>query len=571
MWTRFAVYTAVLYAGLVHNAFCAQEHVLFSRGEFRSGHLTGDCALVINRLRQPDAGPWASMSSWSPAGWQPYRSQFGLTGSMFAAVQRPTGASPERVTAVGSALFGLATAAMLAAFFSSVAGRVGPVAGHVGVLLTACCPPLLAFAPAVYWSLPFTLAPFVFAWLAYGRVRPAVFLAGVGVLVCAKALNGYEYISTVVASPAAAIAFHRAAAGDRIRKWVLPVVAVGVAGVVGFAGAIGIHAEQIAAQTGESGLKVIRERAASRTAVPDGGGVEKVAYPVFAPAFLPEPVRCFVNYFYQPAVSSPQTWGRTRFVVSLGWVLAVAGAVLVVLWTRRAKNPTAAALAPAAVVGFLGAVSWQALAVNHMVFHGHLNLIVFCVPCVPLAFAGIGAGVAALGRPRLVTAGLVVLALGAMGANAVVLSRRAAERAAWDEAAVARVRGEAVVPRGGSGPEVLVMPLPIDPPFLPHPAAFWPMYAPAVPDAERPVGVYGWVRVPRERTGVQPVSVVCVRGGDVVPARVGYYRLTAVERLFGGHAACVAFHAVLPPGERPRVFVVPAEPGQPVIEMTADR
>ncbi|HUR54122.1 MAG TPA: hypothetical protein VMZ71_08320, partial [Gemmataceae bacterium] len=187
------------------------------------------------------------------------------------------------------------------------------------------------------------------------------------------------------------------------------------------------------------------------------------------------------------------------------------------------------------------------------------------------AFAGIGAGVAALGRGRLVTAGLAVLAAGAVGANAVALSNRAAERAAWDEAAVARVRGEVAVPRGGSGPELIMGPLPIDPPYLPHPAAFWPMYAPAVPDAERPVGVYGWVRVPRERTGRQPLSVVCVRGGEVVPARVGYFRLAAVERLHGNQVACVAFQVVLPPGERPRVFVVRASPGQPVIEMTADR
>ena len=36
---RFAVYTAVLYVGLVHNAFCVPEDALTCRGEFRPGEV----------------------------------------------------------------------------------------------------------------------------------------------------------------------------------------------------------------------------------------------------------------------------------------------------------------------------------------------------------------------------------------------------------------------------------------------------------------------------------------------------------------------------------------------------
>src|ERR1044071_6858169 len=151
MAIRFQIYTAILYGGLVHNLFCVQEDMLAVVGEFRPGYMTGDCTLVINRMRSPDSDPWAPMARWSPGIWTPYRSQFGLTGIVLAAVQRMTGESPERIAAVGSAAYGLLTAALLAAFFSSVAARVAPIAGHVGAILAACSPPLLAFAPALYW------------------------------------------------------------------------------------------------------------------------------------------------------------------------------------------------------------------------------------------------------------------------------------------------------------------------------------------------------------------------------------------------------------------------------------
>ena len=70
------------------------------------------------------------------------------------------------------------------------------------------------------------------------------------------------------------------------------------------------------------------------------------------------------------------------------------------------------------------------------------------------------------------------------------------------------------------------------------------------------------------------MSIVCVRGTDIVPARVGYFRLTAVEQLHGKQIACVAFHAVIPPknetGERLRVYAVPTQLSLPIIELTTE-
>ncbi|MFO0801562.1 MAG: hypothetical protein U0791_00370 [Gemmataceae bacterium] len=580
---RFVVYAAVLYAGFVHNLFCVQEDVLSMVGEFRPGAMTGDCALVVNRIRLSDGDAWAPMAAWNGESWTPYRSQFGLPGIVLAAVRRATGESPERVAAFGSAICGLMSAALFAAFFSSIGARVAPVAGHVGVLLTACSPPLLLFAPTIYWLLPALLAPFVFAWFAYpwaasSTGRMALFLAGEAVLVCIKALCGYEYISTVVAAPAAAIVFHRAALGDGVRSWLPPVAAVGIAGSIGFAGAIGIHAAQIAAQTGEDGLAVIRERAESRTARSTGDGSERIGYPVLAPETLPEPVRCFANYFYQPVLSSPQTWGSARFAIPLGWLVSGWGLASVLLWSVRKANPVTAALVPAAAVALLAGASWQALAVNHMVLHGHRNLVVYCVPFTPLAFAVIGAAVARLGRPRAVAFSLAAAVIGVLLANLFTIRERVEASRESQAVAADRVRamlrGESEpVPLAGRGPAPLLAPLPVNPDHLPSEPAFAPMCGPGLPAEERPIGAYGWVSMPRERTGRIPVSVVCVRGSEVVPARMEYHRLASVEQLLGKQAACVAFRAAIPPragpNERLRLFVVPVRSDLPIIELTS--
>lgn len=549
---RFAAYTAVLYAGLVHNALCVPEDVLTTRGEFRAGRQAGDDVLVVNRLRRPDATTWGPLAFWRDGGWANYTSQFGLTGVLLGAAQRATGATPERVMVAANLAFGLATAALLAAFFASVAARVGPLAGHVGVVLAACSPPLLAFAPSVYWATPMLLTPFVLAWLAYpwaGRsaARFALLLAGVGGLVCLKCLCGYEYVTSVVLAPVAAVVYHRAAVGDGVRKWLLPAVAVVGVGLLGFAAAILLHASQLAAYTGGNGFDVIRERAANRTSVPDGEAQDAKRYPLRAPelAFVPEglrrPVRGFVSYFYQPAFASPQTWGPARFAVPLWAVSAAAVAVLAGLWRVRQQSPAAAALAPAAAVGFAASVSWQVMALNHMYHHGHLNLIVFCVPFLPLAYAGFGSAVHLLGERRGwrrpgVQLGLALVA--AVAVNAAVIDARPANRGRAEERVRAVLRGEeAAVSLEGRGFPPAVAPLPADPPYLPHESLFNGGCAPD--ENPHPLGAAGWVLAPREWSAAPPVTVVVVRGNEVVPARVGYFRLTDLEQtLPGGLRVC---------------------------------
>lgn len=78
--------------------------------------------------------------------------------------------------------------------------------------------------------------------------------------------------------------------------------------------------------------------------------------------------------------------------------------------------------------------------------------------------------------------------------------------------------------------------------------------------------------MPREKTNRIPMTIVCVRGSELVPARIGYFRLAELEKVHKEQISCVGFHAVLPPGSDAglRLFAVPADTAYPAVELTTE-
>ncbi len=587
-----AAYTLLLYASFAHNILCIPEAVGECAGTFRSAYLGYDSALVLNRLADDPGGPdrLPSLTAWDAAAGveRPYRSQYGLQGEVLSAACRATGADPFRfaiaAAGVGAGLFALG----LALVFASLGPRVGWPAAHVGVVLTAAVPVYLPFAPSLYWVPVVLLAPFLAAWflIPWAGRRPGRWVvvgAVVGALVGVKCLCGYEYVTTVILAPVAALAYH--ATVRRAGLWRTAAAAAGLwaAGVAGFAGAVAVHAAQIERDTGTPGLAVIRERAAHRAGTADARNEVKYLFLAPDPERVPEavryPVRCFLNYFWLPTVASPQTWGGARFAVSLGGVTIVAaGLGAVALAARRRLPPEVVALVPAGAVGFAGAVSWQVLAVNHMTAHVHLNLIVFTVPFLPLAFAGFGVAVQGLasrcrvGRPALgwLVGSAVVLAV---GVNAAVLDRRAEAEAEVDVEAVAAVEGVLCGDRQ-AGPPAGWLPGPVERlAAAPRGSLLGAELDPRLTPAARGAGPECWamnavVCAPRRSAGGPAVRVVAVRDGVVVVARTNAVRLTTVERTIGGASSWTAVTLVVEGAAPPRLFAVTGPAAASVTEVT---
>ena len=589
-WLRLAAYTALLFASWNHNLLGIPDGVAWSRADPRAGYLGSESHLVVGRLARPESPAFYPLAGPTPdGGFVPYPSQVGLTGITLAAIRNRTDAPAAPFARAAGSVFALLTALVVAAVFAAAHRWLGPPAGDVACVLAASTPVFLPFAPSLYWAPFLSLAPFALAWCldpwAATPGRKAVLLAGVGLAVCAKALCGYEYVTAVILAPVAAAWFHRHRAGDSPgRRFRGAAVLVGV-GLLGFGAALAVHVGQQNVVFGRDGVAVIRDRAVSRTAsdpqaeaAAAGGASDNRVSPL---AFA---AGCFFDYFDQRAISAAGGFGRVRTDVPLkvvaGLVLALVAASAV---ARRRLPRDAAALGGSVAVGLAASLSWQVLAVNHMCVHRHLNLIVFAVPFLPLAYLAAGYAVRlaagdAIGRrvgPMLL-AGVVAV----MGVNVATDSQRKdaddADQRAAEAAVGARLGGAVAAATPGLGGA-----LDTAKPAADVPTTLLMDYgridlATGHPADPRAVVLTGWAAGECKVTARPTTRVVVACGDSVVPCAVLRFRRPDVEALLGKPVAGTGFVAVVPSasliqGDRVRVFVVSTADPTRLVELAVGR
>ncbi|QDU19136.1 hypothetical protein [Urbifossiella limnaea] len=438
---RLGVYAALLYVSWNHNLLGLPDRIGWSRDGVRAGALGSEANLVAARVARPDLPALHPLILVGPGDhWQPYTSQVGLTGIVVAAVPLP----PEWVVPAAAAAMALAAAAVVAAVLVGGQRWLGPPAGDIGCALAAASPAFLPVAPSLYWALGLMLLPFALVWClaprAAGRGRCALLAAAVALAVLAKCLCGYEYVTTVVLAPVAAAWFHLHRAAAPLGRRVATAVVVTVAGLAGFAGALGLHVAQHQFVMGTDGVAAIRDRATARTVA------DPTAEAGASGSRVRVAARCFWGFFEQPAVSVAGGFGRVRADVPLKWVAGAALALAAAAGLARARLPRAAVgLAGAVVLGLAAGVSWQVLAVNHMCVHDHLNRVVFVVPFLPLAFLAVGTAVGLLARWA-GPAALVLVGV-TMAVNLATAPGRAADDDADQRAAEAAVADVLKAPR----------------------------------------------------------------------------------------------------------------------------
>ena len=603
---RWLAYTLLLFGSWNFNLLTIPDPATAGRAEIRTGHLGHEANLVVSRVVIADQRPLLYPLVYKPddnsPGYTPYRSQFGLVGVVLGALKVTLPVSSAALLHGSAAIQALLTAMAVAAVFARAGRWLPPVAGDVACALAVACPVFLSFAPSLYTQLVLLLGPFLLAWClgdwANTRARRALLLAGVGLAVMAKSLAGYEYITTTILAPVAAAWFHQSRAASTLARRFAGAAAVVGVGLLGFALALGIHAVQVKMILNEDGLAFVQARATERTTGDPGPGADPDAR-TFRYATAK-----FLDYGEMPVLTLPGVPAHVRRSVPLKLAVGISAALAVGAWlVRRRLPPAAVALAGATVIGLGASVSWQVLAVNHMCAHHHLNLVVFAVPFLPLAFLLTGtvvgsclpgrcrepSGTAAppghapgpsgslptrvavrLGSPDLpsvgsrwgiaLLAGIVVL-MGVTGVREVlrdretVAARAIAERTALEAALRTDVvRADRVTghmdryERVGNLDRYMLMAvneldLNTDRPFD--------------PDA---VILHGWASAGAGRRDDVLTELVVVRGGAVVPCHVQRLRRADLDQQAGvpvrdaGFAVCVPSWAVR--GERPRLFTV---------------
>jgi hypothetical protein len=370
--------------------------------------------LVLKSLQ--DAHHQAFGPMLLPTG-EPYLSQFGLQGVVMAWIS--PGDQWYGALRVATAML---TAAVLSAAVVACWRAWGGRAATVLLLFLTTSWWLNAFGLSTYWQLwtmllPTLLPILVWPKLGTGRgkwLRGGALLAG---LVFLKCLCGYEYISTMLLAVAAGVAFHEFRGRFDLR-FLRAVVGAGVAGLVGFLVALGVHVAQLLTMYGSAGQ--IWQRMTARTFEPaDVSAVRDILRSWHEPVFgglianSDSPVRLWlfqaIHYLISPAVNIPTHptlgLGPTGF---LGFGSAQYGLpvwAFVVIWVlltvqafrgRQADAALQRRLAVAAGLGLAGAWSWLVLAYGHMVFHLHIDTVVFYLPFLPLVYVMIALRVQAV-------------------------------------------------------------------------------------------------------------------------------------------------------------------------------
>jgi len=390
-----AIFAAILFASFSYDLFRVVEREAYFTELTRHHYLGYDSYLVLDRLHLTEQGQANTLSPLT----EKYRSQFGLQGVILGLVLKLTRISAVQLAYVASGAFSLLTALVLAAFFADIANRLGRVTAGIAVMLTAWSPQLCYMTPSLYWCMFLLVSPFVLTWLLepwfsarrYGWVGRFGLLF---LLVLAKCLCGYEYVTTIILSPLAALWFHSSGQIHPLRNFFVRSSLVVAAGVLAFGCAILLHAAQLQYVVGVNGFETIRERATSRTVGVQGQ--EGSLIPIRKsfrrlPERIAYPASCFVEYFEQPATVTTGYHAKMRKFIPVRYYFAFAGILgVATLLARRRMPETLRRLVGTLIVGAAASLSWHVLAINHMRVHFHLNGIIFFVPFLPICFVAIG-------------------------------------------------------------------------------------------------------------------------------------------------------------------------------------
>ncbi|HXD86766.1 MAG TPA: hypothetical protein VN641_09740 [Urbifossiella sp.] len=584
---RLLAYALLLFGSWNYNLLGIPDGMFWSRTEPRCGYLGSESNLVVCRLaRAKEVSAAYPLAGATPEGnFVPYPSQVGLTGIGLAAIQNATGIRGATLCQTAAAGFALLTALVVAAILAAAQHWLGAPSGDIACVLAASTPIFLPFAPSLYWAPWLLLAPFALVWCFYPKaetsVRKAMLFAAVGVAAMAKALCGYEYITAVIAAPVAAAWFHQHSLQQpwTLRaKWAFGLVSVGL---LGFAAAMALHVVQQERVLGQDGIAVIRNRAIARTASdPQAEAALAGGSGAMGPSRLAFAASCFWEYFDQRAVSVAGGFGRWQKDVPLKGIClaALAFAITAVLAHRRIPRE-AVALAGAVVLGFAASVSWQILAVNHMCVHRHLNMIVFTVPLLPLAYLAIGYALRTVIGPTLgqrlgpVPLGLIAIVMTVNGFTDGIQRDHESREQSAAEAAILQRLGEPVpAPHGGLGGAVDRVRLEnAIPDSLLTEYGLLDLHT-ARPSDPTATVIEGWALGGFKTTARPTTRIAIVQGTAILPCQVLRFRRPDIERPIGTALPGSGFVAVIPstslnPAERLRVFIVSTTDGKQIVEL----
>lgn len=281
---------------------------------------------------------------------------------------------------------------------------------------------LTLYAKNLYWVIFLVYLPFVYGLWAYpkrlnGTLPVPYFYFGLYLLIVAKSLCGYEFISSVIMAPTVLAVFWGILANLSWKVIIREVLAMMLVGAVAVISVFGVHAIQHGLFANEWQLSKMPFvlRASDRGVIgiinpktEDGKqGVSAVSLaeeasakeqPAVKKSFLEQKIVFFKalisravpavarhanDYLCQPALMVP----FTGYALSFGWMFVLLIAFVVLLYLKVRSTPKSSsdsrlylAMLISALYAPLCSFSWIVAGLEHFLGHKWLNEIIFYVP-----------------------------------------------------------------------------------------------------------------------------------------------------------------------------------------------
>lgn len=342
----------------------------------------------------------------------PYYSQFGLQGRVytfgFKLFDGLFGIGLKNYILLAQFLTALVSAMCFALMAVWANNRYGKFVGVFFVIAVSISPMVVGFARNLYWALPLMIAPILFTLYAY-KVKAKessriLFWVGIFLLLYARWLCGYEYVTTITLAVFATTTLYLYEASSSVKQYFKEALTTCLVAVLAFSAALGTHILNLSSYTGstQSAVKIVKERALERTL----RGEEYTKYAslglksnlseiyVVADGYIHfekkqgslfwAVVAAAINYLFMPVLNLPLALKEPLGALVQSMLIFIT--ILAVVYIKRhrlfAKKALrqAEALLLSSAIGLCGYLSWLILASSHSLVHAHINGILQYLP-----------------------------------------------------------------------------------------------------------------------------------------------------------------------------------------------
>lgn len=421
----FCISVFVLFISFAFNAFgtVSTEKFLYDFKDSESliyNQVLCPDSVLNDQLLQNKKGYEGQLKSCDSENLVAYSSQYGLQGKVYdtsADALSKIGVGPVAFLSIANLLTALLSALIFGLLVLWFRNNFGNFVGYCVMVGVCLSPMIVGFSRNLYWALPLLIVPIVYALYFYkaeaDKRYNIKFFIGLGVLLIARYLCGYEYASTITIALMAVVGYFILLQKSNLKQYFKIFIITGMVSVLAFTVALGIHVMSLNNYSGSTrnSLHIVKTRAMERTSrsdhylnfAYDGTKASLNDHYQITNTYLQYEslkqgeslalalIFSVVNYALLPVYNLPISFHQPFATYAQSSILFIM--VLSFIFYKRHKIfdkktvKKVNALYFVFYFGLIGSCSWFILANSHSLVHVHINGILIYLPSAIFGYA----------------------------------------------------------------------------------------------------------------------------------------------------------------------------------------